>query len=85
MGSQKQFNIWGALNLAEILLHTRQYDTINGSNIIDFWSYLLTVIIIHVILNQARYHICAEVKQWIIVNPRVCLHYLPSPLQPKFE
>lgn len=79
-GSQKRLNILGALNLAEMALHTRQYDTINGSNIIAFLTYLLTVMptgIIHVILDQARYHTCKEVKEWLTSTPRICLHYLP--------
>lgn len=79
-GSQKRLNILGALNLAEMLLHTRQYDTINGSNVIDFLSYLQTVMpagVIHVILDQARYHTCKELKEWLVINPRVRLHYLP--------
>jgi transposase len=79
-GSQKRLNILGALNLAEMALHTRQYDTINGGNIVAFLAYLLTVMplgIIHVILDQARYHTCNEVKEWLVLNPRIRLHYLP--------
>lgn len=80
-GSQKRLNILGALNLAEMVLHTRQYDTINGANIIAFLTYLLTTMPvgkIHVILDQARYHTCKEVKEWLVSNTRICLHYLPS-------
>jgi len=79
-GSQKRLNILGALNLSEMTLHTRQYDTINGQNIILFLTYLLTVMphgVVHVILDQARYHTCKEVKEWLALNPRICLHYLP--------
>jgi len=79
-GSQKRLNILGALNLAEMVLHIRQYDTINGANIVAFLTYLLTVMpfgIIHVILDQARYHTCKEVKEWLVLNPRIRLHYLP--------
>lgn len=79
-GSQKRLNILGALNLAEMTLHTRQYDTINGANIIAFLTYLLTSIPvgkIHIILDQARYHTCKEVKEWLVLNHRISLHYLP--------
>jgi transposase len=79
-GSQKRLNILGALNLSEMVLHTRQYATINGANIVAFLAYLLTVMpfgVIHVILDQARYHTCKEVKEWLVLNPRIRLHYLP--------
>jgi len=79
-GSQKRLNILGALNLSEMALHTRQYDTINGANIVAFLAYLLTAMplgVIHVILDQARYHTCKEVKEWLALNPRLRLHYLP--------
>lgn len=79
-GGQKRLNILGALNLAAMVLHTRQYDTINGSNIVNFLGYLLAVMplgIVHVILDQARYHTCKEVKEWMALNPRIRLHYLP--------
>jgi hypothetical protein len=67
-GSHKRLNILGALNLAEMALHTREYDTINGGNIVAFLTYLLAVMplgIIHVVLDQARYHTCKEVKEWV--------------------
>jgi transposase len=79
-GSHKRLNILGALNLAEMALHTREYDTINGGNIVAFLTYLLAVMplgIIHVVLDQARYHTCKEVKEWVALNPRIRLHYLP--------
>jgi transposase len=79
-GSHKRLNIVGALNLADMTLHTQEYDTINGANIVAFLTYLLAVMplgIIHVILDQARYHTCKEVKEWLVKNPRIRLHYLP--------
>jgi hypothetical protein len=33
---------------------------------------------INVILDQARYHTCNEVKGWLMLNPRIRLHYLPA-------
>ncbi len=79
-GSQKRLNILGALNLSEMTLHTREYDTINGQNVILFLTYLLTVMplgFVHVILDQGRYHTCKAVKEWLALNPRIFLHYLP--------
>lgn len=79
-GSHKRLNILGALDLEKMTLIARAYDTINGANIIAFLSYLLTVMplgIVHVILDQAGYHTCKEVKAWLLLNPRICLHYLP--------
>lgn len=80
-GSQKRLNILGALDLEKMKLHNQSYETINGANIIAFLVYLLGVMprgIIHVILDQARYHTCKEVKGWLFLNPRIRLHYLPS-------
>jgi transposase len=79
-GSQKRLNILGALDLEKMKLHNQSYETINGANIIAFLVYLLGVMpcgIIHVILDQARYHTCKEVKGWLLLNPRIRLHYLP--------
>lgn len=79
-GSQKRLNILGALDLAEMSLHTRAYDTINGQKIIEFFTYLMTVMptgIINIILDQAGYHTCKEVQNWVALNSRIRLHYLP--------
>lgn len=79
-GSQKRLNILGALDLEKMTLKSQVYDTINGTNIIAFLTYLMTMMpcgVIHIILDQARYHTCKEVKAWLLVNPRVRLHYLP--------
>jgi len=79
-GSHKRLNILGALNLAEMALHSQEYDTINGTSITSFLAHLLTVMPrgnIHVILDQARYNTCKEVKAWVLLNPRIHLHHLP--------
>ena len=79
-GSQKRINILGALDLEKMELHAKEYQTINGENIIAFLTSLLTVMpcgVINVILDQARYHTCKEVKNWLLSNPRIRLHYLP--------
>lgn len=90
-GSQKRINILGALDLEKMALHTKEYDTINGTNIIAFLTYLLAVMpcgVINVFLDQAGYHTCKEVKNWLLSNPRIRLHYLPpyspnlNPIEP---
>jgi transposase len=78
--SQKRLNILGALNLESMTLASHTYETINGTSIVAFLVHLLTIMpcgIINIILDQARYHTCKEVKSWLMLNPRVQLHYLP--------
>jgi transposase len=80
-GSQKRLNILGALDLEEMAIHTQEYDTINADAIIAFLSYLLAVLpglALHIILDQARYHTCAAVRDWAAQNPRLHLHFLPA-------
>jgi transposase len=79
-GSQKRLNILGVLDLEKMALYSKSYDTINGASIIAFLAYLLVVMpygIVNVILDQARYHTCKEVKEWLLSHPRIRLHYLP--------
>jgi transposase len=79
-GSQKRLNILGALDLEKMSLHAKEYKTINGEAIIAFFTYLLYGLprgVIHVILDQARYHTCKEVKGWLLLHPRIRVHYLP--------
>ena len=76
-GSQRRLNILGALDLED----TQEYETINADAIIAFLSYLLSVLpglVLHIILDQARYHTCAAVEEWAAKNPRIKLHFLPA-------
>jgi len=80
-GSGKRLNILGALDLADMKVHTQEYDTLNGENMIAFLSYLLVQMprgMIHLIFDQARYSKCAETAAWLALNPRIQLHFLPS-------
>ena len=80
-GSQKRLNILGALDLEKMVLHARGFNTINAANVIAFLITLMTMMpsgIIHVILDQARYHTCKEIIAWLLKNPRIKLHYLPA-------
>ncbi len=80
-GSGRRLNILGALDLSEMAVHTQEYDTLDGKNMIAFLSYLLVQLprgMIHLIFDQARYSICAETAAWLALNPRIRLHFLPS-------
>lgn len=80
-GSGQRLNILGALDLAEMKVHTQEYETLNGENMIAFLTYLLVQMprgIIHLIFDQARYSVSAEVAAWLAQNPRIRLHFLPS-------
>jgi transposase len=80
-GSQKRLNILGALNLETMTLHRQEYDTINNESVIAFLMYLLTAMprgTIHIILDQARYHTCPAVAEWVALHPRICLNFLPA-------
>ena len=80
-GSQKRLNILGALDLEDMAIHTREVETINADAIIAFLASLLTCLpgmVLHIVLDQARYHTCAAVKAWVAQNPRIRLHFLPA-------
>jgi len=80
-GSQKRLNIIGALDLEKMTLETREFETINAQSIIEFFMLLLVVMpfgIINIILDQAGYHTSKEVSDWIALNPRIKLHFLPT-------
>jgi transposase len=79
-GSQKRLNILGALDLEDMAIHTQEYETINAGAMIAFLSYLLAALpkqMLHIVLDQARYHTCAVVAAWAAQNPRIQLHFLP--------
>ena len=93
-GCQRRLNILGALDLEKMTLHAKEYKTIDGEAIIAFLSYLLIAMpkgTIHVVLDQARYHTCNAVKEWLAKQPRMKLHYLPpyspnlNPIEPLWK
>jgi transposase len=80
-GSGRRINMLGGLDLAEMKVYTQEYETIRGEQMIAFLTYLLMQMprgIIHLIFDQARYSVCAEVAEWLALNPRIRLHFLPS-------
>ena len=80
-GSGRRLNILGGLDLASMRAYTQEYETIKGEQMIAFLSYLLVQLpcgMVHLIFDQARYSVCAEVAAWLALNPRIRLHFLPS-------
>ncbi len=80
-GSGRRLNVVGALDLAQMQVHTQEFETINAQSIIAFLSFLLVQMprgILHLILDQARYHTCAETTAWLANHPRIQVHFLPS-------
>jgi len=80
-GSQKRLNIIGALDLEKMTLETKEFETINAQGIIAFFMVLLNVMpfgTINIILDNAGYHTCREVQDWLVLNPRIQLHFLPA-------
>jgi transposase len=80
-GSQKRLNILGALNLEDMSVHVQEHKTIDAKAIIAFFTYLLTLypgIFLTIILDNARYHTCPEVMQWLATQPRLKLFFLPT-------
>ncbi len=80
-GSGRRLNIVGALDLAEMKVHTQEFETIDAQSMIAFLAYLLAQLprgVIHLILDQARYHTCKDVAAWLALNPRIQVHFLPS-------
>jgi transposase len=80
-GSQKRLNVLGALDLEDMAIHTRTYETINADAIIAFLTTLLSALpgfTLNIILDRAGYHTCAAVEAWVAQNPRIKLHFLPA-------
>jgi transposase len=76
----KRLNILGALNLAEMKVDYKEYQTLNADSTLDFLQHLLTTAgtgILHIILDQGRYQKCKAVEAFVAANQRIQLHYLP--------
>ncbi len=80
-GSQRRLNLLGGLDLEDRAIHTPDYETINAAAILAFLRSLLSVLpglVLPIILDQARSHTAATVKEWAAKNPRIKLHFLPA-------
>jgi transposase len=77
---RKRINIIGFHNLATTAVHFKEYDTVNGANMIDALKFLETQYPkarkIHVILDRAGYHTCKEVAEFLKTS-RIKVHFLP--------
>jgi transposase len=80
-GGRKRMNICGAINLATMDLISKEYETINKENFQFFLEKIRAFYPgkgdIHLILDQAGYHIAHCVKQYALEN-NIKLHYLPA-------
>lgn len=78
--SRTRINLMGAIELATMVVITREYKTINGDAIINFLDAIKATYseasTVHVILDQAGYHRSDEVKAHA-EKIGVTLHYLP--------
>lgn len=78
---RKRMNIMGAVDLSTMNVTYKDFETINGAATIDFFKKLEAdypgVSTIHLILDQAGYHTCLEVKKYL-ENSRIKVHYLPA-------
>ena len=60
---------------------TQSYDKINGEAVVNFLAKIANKLShkkkIHIILDNAGYHKCKEVKEYLEQHPKIQLHYLP--------
>ncbi len=77
---RKRINLMGAIELEDMDVFYETYETINGANCIDFLKKLekryKMIPKIHLILDQAGYHTCKEVKEYL-KNSKIQVHFLP--------
>jgi transposase len=81
-GNRTRVNLLGALNLELMSTTTRDYETINGEAVVDFFSYISNEVYpnapkIHFILDNAGYFKGQIATDWLQNNPRVQAHFLP--------
>lgn len=78
--SRTRINLTGAINLKSMKVTTKEYDTINGSAVVDFLQKLESEYPeapkIHVVLDGSGYHRSKEVSDWADKH-RIELHFLP--------
>lgn len=79
---RKRVNLMGVINLEDMRFIYKDYETINGLSAVNFLkkikaSYPDQNQTIHLIWDQAGYHTCSEVQEYLNKNPRIKIHYLP--------
>jgi len=77
---RKRVNIMGTLMLETMNFVYKDYETINGESAVDFLKTIEAAYPcapkIHLIWDQAGYHTCKEVAQYL-ENSRIKVHFLP--------
>jgi transposase len=78
--SRTRMNIVGSINLESMAVQVKEYATLNGESMVDYWQELRKSYPkadkIHVILDQGRYNISQETRKGA-KESGVELHYLP--------
>lgn len=79
-GGRKRVNLMGAINLEDMKLVYQDFETINGNAAVEFLKkvegHYLQYKKIHLVWDQAGYHTCQEVKDYLKTS-RIEVHYLP--------
>jgi transposase len=78
--ARKRINLMATLNLETMHFTYKDYETINWESAVDFLKKVEaaypTAKTIHLIWDQAGYHTCKEVAEYLITS-RVRVHFLP--------
>jgi transposase len=78
-GKQDRLHFAGALNLKKMKIVIKEYKTINGEHIIDFFKFLessTTKKVIHVICDNGTAYKNQAVQEYLR-RSKICIHYLP--------
>lgn len=79
--SRTRINLTGAINLKNMKVITKEYDTINGGSTVDFFQEIEAAYSnaprIHIILDGSGYHRSKEVANWAEAH-KIKLHFLPA-------
>lgn len=78
-GKQRRIHIMGTLRLDGMSVFTKEYETINSDNIIDFFKDIerrSNARCIHIILDNARAGKCKKIDEYL-KSSRIKVHYLP--------
>jgi transposase len=78
--ARKRINLMAALNLETMHFTYKDYETIKGESAVDFLKKIEAVYPtakkIHLIWDQAGYHTCKEVEEYLATS-RIKVHFLP--------
>ena len=78
--ARKRINLMATLNLETMHFTYKDYETINGESAVDFLKKVEAAYpdakTIHLIWDQAGYHTCKEVEEYLATS-RIKVHFLP--------